>query len=101
MAADPDGKLTLPRSLNLNTVVLLVSVGASFWAQWAIFKERSDNQSLEIAQLNTHLKSTDDHLNLLRDDFIESRAQLRDLIENLQRQHAALERSFTIPPSSK
>ncbi len=93
MATDPEGKLTLPRSLNLNTAVLLVSVGASFWAQWAIFKERSDNQVLEIAQLNTHLNSTDDQLNLLRDDFIESRAQLRDLIQNLQRQHAALERS--------
>jgi hypothetical protein len=85
-----EGKLTLPRSLNLNTVVLLVSVGASFWAQWAIFKERSDNQTLQISELNTHVNSTDEHLTALKDDFIESRAQLRDLIENLQRQHAAL-----------
>lgn len=65
-----DGKLSLPKSLNLNTVVLLASVAASFWAEWAIFKERSDNQAAQITAINIHLSATDDRLSSLREDFV-------------------------------
>ena len=91
-----EGKLTLPRSLNLNTVVLIVGLGSGFYAQWEILQERSSNLSLEIAQLNSHLNATDERLENLRSDFIISRTHLEDLIDQLRR-HASLDRGFKSP----
>ena len=75
------GDLRIPRSLDLNTVILLASVGASFWAQWATFRDRSDSQALLISATNVHLAATDAEVSEIKASLAETRQRIQDVIE--------------------
>lgn len=89
-----EGKLSLPKSLNLNTVVLIVSIGASFWAQWAIFKDRADNQKAQIDEIYNRLNQIDTRYYAFQNEFTKARSQLDDVLENARRR-SQLDRSLT------
>ncbi len=83
-----EGGLTLPKSLNLNTVVLLAGMVAGFVGQWAIFNERLNNQAAQISLLFGRIDSADARVRELERDFDKARTQLDDVIEAARR-HAA------------
>lgn len=91
-----DGGLTLPKSLNLNVVIFLAATAASFWAQWAIFKERADNQAAQISNLYSRIDSADSRVRELERDFDKARTQLDELIETARRRA-----SNDLPPNLK
>lgn len=75
--------IRIPRSINLNTVILIGSVAASFWAQQASFRERSDAQGLQISAVNVHLAATDAQVNELKSSLAETRQRVIDLADTL------------------
>lgn len=90
------GGLTLPKSLNLNTVVLLAGMAAGFTAQWAIFNERLNNQALQIIDLSSRIGAADARFYSLLTDFTKARVQLDELIETARRRA-----SNELPPDTK
>lgn len=86
-----EGGLTLPKNLNLNTVVLLAGMAAGFTAQWAIFNERLNNQGVSITELYRRINLDEDRLRLLELVQGQMKQQFDDVIESWRRQHAQAE----------
>ncbi len=81
MATNPEGGLNLPKVLDLRVVVFLAALGASFWAQWSIFTERSDNQSATITQLYGKVDANEVRIRALEREIDVVKTQVDYLVE--------------------
>ncbi len=90
MAGNSEGGLTLPKVLDLRVVVFLAALGASFWAQWAIFTERSENQAATITQLYGRVDHNADRLRDVERDLDVVKTQIEYITET-NRKHTELE----------
>ncbi len=90
MAGNPEGGLTLPKVLDLRVVVFLAALGASFWAQWAIFTERSDNQAATITQLYGRVENNAERIRALEREVDVVKTQV-DYALDAVRKHAEID----------
>lgn len=84
-----NGRVMLPRGMNLQTIIILLTVGGSFIGQWYVSNENAQDQSAAIEKINDRLDQVAKDLATLERDAAVKTYQIKnidDVLTELRRQ---------------